>query len=156
MSEQNKSLINQFYTNFQQLNAEGMNACYHTQIHFSDPAFPDLKGDKACAMWEMLCSRAQQFELTFHSVEADEQTGSAYWEAKYLYTRSGRPVHNKIHASFEFQDGKIIRHVDDFNLYKWTQMALGPVGYLLGWTPMLQNKVRSMAEMTLEQFIKKQ
>ena len=51
----------------------------------------------------------------------------------------------RLAASFEFRDGKIVKHADCFDLYRWSRQALGPAGLLLGWTPLLQNKVRAMA-----------
>jgi hypothetical protein len=68
---------------------------------------------------------------------------------------TGRRVHNKIDATFQFQDGKIIRHHDRFNFWKWSFMALGPVGLFLGWSPFIKNKVRKQAAKNLEKFIKK-
>lgn len=151
----NAALIHQFYECFQKLDAEGMAACYHDNIEFSDPAFPDLSGKMASNMWRMLCSQAKNFELTFSEVTADDMTGSAAWEAKYDFSRTGRQVHNKIQASFVFQDDLIIQHVDDFNFWRWSKMALGPAGLLMGWTPMLKNKVSTVANQSLQQFCEK-
>ncbi|MGH8481769.1 MAG: nuclear transport factor 2 family protein, partial [Nevskiaceae bacterium] len=61
--------------------------------------------------------------------------------------------HNVIDASFEFRDGKIVRHTDRFDLYRWSRQALGPAGVLLGWTPLLQSKVRAMAAKGLEEYV---
>jgi hypothetical protein len=44
-----------------------------------------------------------------------------------------------------FKNGKIVRHRDQFNLWKWARQALGLKGLLLGWTPFLQNAVRAQA-----------
>lgn len=148
----NEQLIHDFYQSFQKLDAEGMAACYHDSIEFSDPAFPDLKGKMASNMWRMLCSQAKNFELTYSEVSADDMSGSAYWEAKYDFSKTGRAVHNKIHASFVFEGGKIIQHVDSFDFWRWSKMALGPAGLLLGWTPMLKGKVSTMANANLERF----
>ena len=57
----NAALIQQFYQAFQQLDAATMAGCYHPDIHFSDPVFPDLRGTEASDMWRMLVSRAQDF-----------------------------------------------------------------------------------------------
>ena len=149
----NAKIIEKFYQSFTQLDYQGMAMCYHPDIHFTDPVF-DLKGESAPAMWEMLCARAKDFKLTFKDVKADGNTGSAHWEAKYLFSATGRSVHNVIEAKFEFEDGKIIRHVDEFNFWKWTQMALGTSGYLLGWTPFLKNKVAQTANSNLTKFMK--
>ncbi len=39
------------------------------------------------------------------------------------------------------------------HLYRWTRMALGLPGLLLGWSPLLQNKVRRQAGESLAKFI---
>jgi len=142
---QNKELIEKFYTSFQRLDAEAMIGCYHPDIRFSDPVFPNLSGAEVGKMWRMLCSQAKNFELTFDAIEADELTGKARWEARYDFSATGRRVHNKIDAVFEFQDGKIIKHTDTFDFWKWSSQALGLVGFLLGWMPLLRKKVQKQA-----------
>jgi len=149
----NEELIETFYTSFQKLDAEAMVRCYHPSIRFSDPVFPNLAQAEVSAMWKMLCSQAKNFELTFADVEADERTGKAHWEARYDFSATGRRVHNKIDARFEFQDGKIIRHTDSFDFWKWSRLALGPVGLLLGWTPLLRKKVQRQAAERLAGFM---
>jgi SnoaL-like protein len=151
----NEKLITTFYSCFQQLDADGMAACYHENICFSDPAFPDLRGAEAGAMWKMLCTQAQGFELTFGDISADDIIGKAHWEAKYDFTATHRQVHNKINAKFRFQDGKIIQHHDSFNFWKWSFMALGPVGLMLGWSPMLRKKVQHQAAKGLKKFTRR-
>jgi ketosteroid isomerase-like protein len=145
-------LIESFYTSFQRQDAEGMVACYHPDIWFSDPVFHDLRGPRAGAMWRMLCERAQSLDITFRDVSADERAGSAHWEARYLFSATGRDVHNIIEARFEFGDGKIIRHADTFDLWRWAGMALGLKGKLLGWLPPVQNAIHEKAMRGLEAF----
>jgi ketosteroid isomerase-like protein len=144
-------LIEQFYTCFQRKDYAGMIACYHPQIAFSDPVFIDLKGKQAGAMWHMLCERGKDMTLEFGDVTAQ----SARWEARYTFSSTGRHVHNIIDAAFEFRDGKIIHHRDTFDLWRWTRMALGTSGVLLGWSPFVQNKVRASARAGLDAFIAK-
>lgn len=141
----NARLIQQFYQAFQQLDAETMASCYHPDIHFSDPAFPDLHGTEAGDMWRMLASRAQDFSLTFSDISADDSHGEANWVATYTFSQTGRTVVNRIHARFDFRDGRIVRHVDSFDLWRWAQQALGFKGLLLGWTPLVRNAIRKQA-----------
>lgn len=148
----NKALIETFYTAFQQRDHAAMIACYHEDIHFSDPVFTDLRGQRAKAMWHMLCERGKDLQVTFTNVQADDKTGSAHWEATYSFGK-GRQVHNIIEAAFEFQDGKIIKHQDTFDLWKWTRMALGSTGIFLGWSPMVKGRVRGTAVTGLNTFI---
>ena len=148
----NAQLIETFYSAFQRLDAETMVSCYADSIRFSDPVFPRLQGKEAGDMWRMLCAKAQDFELTFSDVQADATTGSAKWEAKYTFSATGRRVHNRISANFSFADGLIVTHADQFDFWKWSAMALGPMGALLGWTPFLRRKVQKQAAENLSRF----
>lgn len=149
----NEKLIERFYTCFQNLDGDGMARCYHDEVEFSDPIFPDLKGERARAMWKMLCIRANQLELTFDHIQADDHTGSAHWEAKYTFITTGRRVHNRIDAAFEFKDGKIVRHRDRFDFWQWSKMAFGPMGWALGLTPLFRKNVRKQAATSLNNYI---
>jgi ketosteroid isomerase-like protein len=150
---QHEHLIEKFYTAFQQKDWKTMHTCYHNDVVFNDPAFQNLKGKEAKAMWHMLISRGKDLTLTFNQVKANELKGSCHWVATYSFSKTGRMVVNEIDASFEFKDGLIYRHTDYFDLWKWTRMALGMKGTLLGWTPFLQNKVRATAAEGLKLFI---
>lgn len=156
MIHPNADLIINFYTAFQARDAKRMNACYHPEIIFSDPAFGTLTGQEATSMWSMLCERGKDLNIEFSDVHADDEKGSAHWEAWYTFSRSKRRVHNKIEASFIFLDGKIVRHRDSFNLWKWSSMALGPLGTFLGWTPFVRSAIRKEARRGLDGFIRKQ
>lgn len=148
-------LIEDFYKAFQKKDYAGMIACYHPNIEFSDPVFTDLKAKQAGAMWHMLCERGTDLTLEFKDIQTQGSSGKAHWEATYTFSTTGRRVHNIIDANFDFQDGKIIRHHDHFDLWRWTRMALGTSGILLGWSPLVQNKVRETALKGLQAFIAK-
>jgi len=96
-------------------------------------------------MWRMLTTRAKDFSLTFDNVRSDERTGAAHWVATYLFSQTGNVVVNDIQARFVFRDGKICEHHDQFDLWRWSRQALGVPGMLLGWSPLVQNKVRQQA-----------
>jgi len=153
MSQDHEALIETFYEAFTRRDAETMASCYHDDVVFSDPVFPDLKGWRAGAMWRMLCERGKDLELTYSGISASGDTGRAHWEADYTFSATGRKVHNVIDASFRFADGKIIEHTDVFDLWAWTRQALGAPGVLLGWTPIIQGKVRGQAAKGLDQYI---
>lgn len=152
-----EEIIQNFYTAFAQGNSEGMAACYHEDIVFEDPGFGQLHGQKAVKMWEMLVSqRSAATQITFSQVEVDGDTGKANWKAEYLFGPKKRKVVNKIQARFKFKDGKIIEHIDTFDLWKWSSQALGLSGYLLGWSPFMKRKVQSFANKKLSDYIQKQ
>jgi ketosteroid isomerase-like protein len=148
-------LIHDFYTAFQKKDAEAMVACYHPAVTFYDPVFVNLKGAEAGAMWRMLVERGKDLQLTFRDVKADNDGGVAHWEASYTFSRTGRKVLNIIDAEFEFLDGKIIEHHDNFDFWRWSRQALGLPGLLLGWSPILKHKVRAQSREALEGFIAK-
>jgi ketosteroid isomerase-like protein len=151
----NAELLRSFYTSFSNRDARGMTACYHPAVNFSDEVFTELDGARAAGMWRMLCERAKDLRVEFRDIEADDSTGRAHWEAWYTFSATGRTVHNKIDARFEFLDGKIIRHRDSFDFWAWTSQALGPIGWLLGWSGFVRNRVRTQAANSLATFLKK-
>lgn len=152
MSDTNIALITRFYQAFQRLDAEAMVACYSPEVVFSDPAFGTLRGKDAADMWRMLASRAKDFSLTFDSVRADERSATAHWVATYLFSQTGRVVVNDIQARFVIRDGLIVEHHDHFDLWRWARQALGTKGLLLGWTPLVQGKIRQQAAKGLRAF----
>ena len=152
----NAALIERFYQAFQQRDGAAMARCYAADARFEDPAFGELRGAEIGAMWTMLCERAKDFSLEYSDVEADDRKGSAHWEARYTFSATGRSVHNRISASFRFSEGLIIDHHDRFDLWRWTSQALGPIGLLLGWSPLLKNKVRKQARAGLTAWMAKQ
>lgn len=151
----NEQIINNFYSAFQKLDWQAMQSCYTENIHFSDPVFNDLNGEQVGAMWHMLCNRAKDFELNFTDIKADDTHGSARWLASYTFSQTGRRVNNVIFAEFQFSDGKISRHSDHFSFWKWSQMALGPIGLVLGWSSFLKNKVHQQGLSGLNSFIER-
>jgi len=146
-------VVDKFYTAFKNGDAEAMIACYDDNVEFTDPAFGNLQGDKAKAMWRMLLSSGSDPEVSFSDVSETSESGEAKWEAKYEF--AGKPVHNKVTAKFTIKDGKIIKHVDTFDFWTWSSQALGLPGKLLGWTSFLNNKVSKGANAKLDKFMAK-
>ena len=150
----NEQLISSFYTAFQNLDYKKMNACYSDEIVFFDPAFGLLRGDEAKAMWEMLCRNAKDFSLVFGNIVAlDNEYYTCDWVATYTFSKTGKRVVNKIKAHMMIADGKIIEHSDGFSLHKWSMMALGFSGWLLGWNSFFQNRIKKQARKNLDKFM---
>ena len=150
----NKQVIQKFYTAFADKDAETMISLYNDDVVFSDPAFGTLKGINAKAMWKMLLSnKKSQSQVSFNNIQANDSSGSATWTAIYKYGTKARPVTNHVNATFEFKNGKISKHTDDFNMWKWTQQALGISGYLLGWSNFMKNKIQGETTKKLNAFM---
>lgn len=146
----NSEIIFQFYRSFARGNADELNGFYHDQVVFEDPAFGKLKGEEVRNMWRMLIDRSRgNIKITCEDIMANEKKGSAIWQATYYFGHPRRKVINRVHAKFEFADGKIIKHTDRFSFWKWSRQALGWKGILFGWTPMMKAKFRKESRIKL-------
>ncbi|MCX7139783.1 MAG: nuclear transport factor 2 family protein [Proteobacteria bacterium] len=148
----NHAVVEKFYSCFAVRDWAGMAACYHPEAEFSDPVFTRLKGREVSDMWEMLCKRGKDLEIEFRVLRAGDGGAAVHWDARYTFSGTGRRVLNSIDAEFELRDGMIVRHRDRFDLWRWTRMALGLKGVLLGWLPAVQNAVRAQAARSLAEF----
>lgn len=153
MAHPNEDLIRRLYAGLAARDGAAMGACYADDARFSDPAFQNLDAVGVRGMWAMLCSRAADLEVVVSGIEADDQRGRAHWVATYTFSKTGNKVRNEIDAEYEFRDGKITRHTDTFDLWRWAGMALGLKGKLLGWLPAVQNAIRGEAMRGLKAFM---
>jgi ketosteroid isomerase-like protein len=151
VSGSNIETIRRLYTALGRRDGEAMAACYAPDARFEDPVF-SLQGGAIGDMWRMLCTRGKDLAVEASGIEADAATGRANWVATYTFSGSGRRVVNRVDARFAFRDGLIVNHVDTFDLWRWAAQALGPAGLLLGWTPLLRNKIRAQAAQSLAKF----
>lgn len=152
-----QATIERFYAAFAQLDAATMQACYAPGAQFDDEAFSLQGAPQIGGMWRMLCETTKAKGMAHWRLETSHITArSAHWEAHYLFSATGRLVHNKIDAEFEFDaNGLITRHRDRFDFWSWSRQALGAPGWLLGWSPFLRNKVRATAAANLQRFLSK-
>ena len=151
-----EDLISKFYAAFNDVDADTMISCYHEDIIFEDPGFGVLHGERAKAMWQMLCAsqkKGENFKIVASNIKANDANGSAHWEAYYNFSKTGRKVHNKIDAQFEFKDGLIINHKDDFNLHKWASQAMGIKGMLFGGMAFFKTKLHKQTSYLLDKYI---
>jgi ketosteroid isomerase-like protein len=151
----NSELLQTFYEAFSRRDYQTMGQCYHEEAIFNDPAFVNLNAQEVRAMWQMLCERGTDLKLEFSDIQTNGNTGKCHWEAYYTFSQTRRKVHNIIDAEFEFKEGKIWRHTDKFNFYRWAKQALGMTGWLLGWTSFLQTKVQETARKSLDKFMQR-
>ena len=147
--------IESFYAAFAKKDARAMGACYGDDVRFSDPVFLGLVGREARGMWAMLCERAKDLDVKVRDVRGDATSGRAHWTARYTFQATGRFVVNEIDATFVFRDGLIVEHTDVFDFWRWSRQALGPTGLLLGWSPLVRNKVRHAARAGLDAYLRR-
>ena len=150
-------LIDRFYTAFAALDGDTMAACYAPDAVFRDPVFSLESGAEAGRMWRMLCASvkadgADVWHLT-HRIESETATAAhARWTVRYRFSATGRLVENRIESRFELADGLIRRQTDSFDFWRWSRQALGPAGWLMGWSGALQGKVQAKAAERLGRF----
>lgn len=153
-TEANAAAIVEFFRAFAAHEADGMVACYHPDASFEDPVFGRLSRPELEHMWYMLCERGKDSQITLERHSATAEAGSAQWTAVYTFGATGRTVRNVVASTFRFRDGKIVEQTDRFDLWRWTRMALGVTGQLLGWTPHLQSSVRHKARSALQRYVR--
>ncbi|MBL7938644.1 MAG: nuclear transport factor 2 family protein [Flavobacteriales bacterium] len=142
-------VLERFYSSFSGRDPSAMGACYHPGARFSDPVFADLDVAGVRAMWRMLLTSGTDLRITYKVLEADANGGKVLWEAWYSFGPGSRKVHNVITSRFSLRDGLIFDHRDSFSFWRWSRQALGPIGWLLGWSPLLKAQVRSKAMASL-------
>ncbi|MCB1177869.1 MAG: nuclear transport factor 2 family protein [Leptospiraceae bacterium] len=152
---ENEITIQKFFQFFRDKNVEAMLDCYHQDIEFSDPVFGKLQGIAVRGMWKMLLERSPDLIIESYNIRADENKGSAEWKATYTFSKTNRVIVNKVNSKFTFLDGKIIAQKDKFSMWKWAGMALGLGGYILGFTSVIKNQVRSDALNGLKIYMKR-
>lgn len=148
----NQRKIIELYDALKRRDGAAMGALYHPDATFRDPMFGELSRADVVSMWDMLCVRGKDLDLSLVRSEADGDRGFAEWEAHYTFQKTGKKIHNKVRSEFVFKDGLIYQQTDNFDLWAWLRMALGAPGRLLGWAPPLRNKVRKEAMRNLQAF----
>ena len=162
VTTRNEQTIRRFYDAFARLDADTMAACYAEDASFDDEAFSLRGARQVGGMWKMLCGGtrakgASVWKLSYRDVRVDATSGQAHWDAHYLFSATGRIVDNAIDSRFSFTpEGLIGAQRDSFDFWRWSRQALGTPGLLLGWSPMLRNKVRATAAANLATFLARQ
>lgn len=158
----NQATVEAFYHAFAALDAETMAACYAADARFQDAVFTLEGKHEVAAMWRMLCrgvraGARQDWKLDYNVLRADGRHVGAHWVVRYHFGATGHMVHNRVDASFVFdRTGRIAQHHDVFDFWRWSRQALGTPGLLLGWSPLLRQKVRANARRKLDTFLAEQ
>jgi hypothetical protein len=149
----NEIIIHKFYTAFANADIAEMREYYHPDVQFRDPVFGLLKGEQVFQMWRMLIEKSNgNLKIDCTEISANEFLGTAKWIANYRFSKTNRAVVNIIESKFNFKDGLIIKHTDDFDIWKWSKQALGIKGFLMGWTGFMQRKITNQARMSLNKY----
>lgn len=120
-----------FYKGLQGKNFKEIQAVLDPKVHFRDPAFPNLKGRDAEAMWHLITEN-KPLKLTYKIYKVDGDTVYGGWVADYELF--GNKIHNVIRSKLTIKNGKITHHRDVFDLDLWAEQALpGFINTPLNW-----------------------
>lgn len=146
------ALISAFFDALGRADLAAMETCYHPEVSFGDPIYPEVEGrDRVMRMWRLRLDVRDGLRSEHRDVTADDHTGTARWTARYTFPGTGREVVLEIDAFFRFDDNLIVRHHDEFDFRRWSRMALGrPHGLIFGWTPMWRKTIRDRAAQQLD------
>lgn len=149
--DNNYQLIDRFYTALASRDIDTMLSCYHENVIYNDVGFGIQKGENAGTVWRFLIENGDKNAIiNVSDIQISETKGQAIWTAKYTFGQ--RKIKNKITANFQFKNGKIIYHKDDYDLWKWSQQAFGLVGYLIGWSPLFRWLIRWQMQRLLSNY----
>lgn len=146
------TVVHRFYDAFRARDGAAMQACYTDDASFRDPVFQLSGAEEIGAMWTMLLEQGDDLQIEVSGIEADAARGRAHWDATYSFGPAQRQVVNRIDASFVLVGDHIAEHEDHFDLWRWSRQALGPTGWLLGWSPMVRTRVQSQARRGLDRW----
>ncbi len=156
MASADTNVVQRLYDAFAAKDGQGMQDCYADGATFRDEVFNLVGPTEIGGMWKMLIDGGKDLSLEVSGVSADATSGKAHWDATYTFSATGRKVLNRIDASFVIRDGLIVEHVDRFDFWSWSRQALGLPGLLLGWSPIVRNKVKAEAGKNLSKWMKAQ
>ena len=149
-------IAERFYDAFTVRDSYTMGLLYAEHATFSDPVFPLLNAKGTRLMWQMLLSRAEDdFGIEVEIIEDSASRARVNWVAHYTFSATKRPVTNRVSTEMQLVAGKIVRQQDTFSLWRWASQALGAKGMLLGWSPIVRDKIRAQAAASLQDFARK-
>lgn len=149
------AVIHKLYQAFQHHDGEAMASVYHPDATFEDPAFGTLKGKEIGAMWKFLLELSQrQIAIRYSQVDVHNGIGTAHWDADYRFSLTGFYIDNHIDSRFSFKDGLIYSQQDHFDFHRWSALAIGLPGQLLGGTPFLKAYFQSQVRQRLADWMK--
>lgn len=152
MTPSPREVLEHYFAALTQRDTAAIAALYSDTARFHDPVFPVLNADEVRGMWRMLL-RAPDLQINAWVDRADNLAAEGRWEAHYDFGPSRRRVVNRIRTRIEVEQGCIQVQVDQFDFWRWSRMALGPLGWALGWTGWLRERVQRQARARLDRFL---
>ncbi len=150
-------IVTQFFEAFAKHDWRSIARCYHDKASYSDPLFPDLRGERIVYMWYQMLGTAgakqthsmNDLNLEYRILFGDERKAQVEWTANYVY--AGRYVRIEGLTTLAIWDDKIVRHVNEYNFWRWIRQAKGLTGLVFGGLPAYQRNVQRSAQSLVDQ-----
>ncbi len=149
------SVAHRFYGALAARDWRTVGALYADEAVFSDAVFTHLNAVQVRAMWHMLLTGGKDLAVVYEVLKDTPTEAQVCWTATYTFSRTGRKVVNVITGTLQLREGKVIKHVDEFDFHRWARQALGPMGWLLGGLGGFRARVQAGAMARLEGFMEK-
>lgn len=149
----NEKKIKKFYKAFENGNVEKMLSFYDDDIEFEDPAIGKIKGDIAKYWWQFLCENSVNLSIDIEEIKADDERGIAIWTNNYTVEETGNAVALDIVSKFYFEDGLIVKHVDEYDIKSFVKQAFGSAAGLVGGSFLVKKTVRSQSKKYLKKYM---
>jgi len=143
-------LLLKFFKAVQTQDVKAIGECYHNDIEYYEPAYGKMTGPRALGYWSFFFSQVKEMQCEYDGLKINGDKGTLHIEEWYTWSATGHAVHNLVDCEFDFKDGKIFRHIDNYNLNAWAFQSLG--AKYLGWT----KKTREQEVEKFEDFLKNQ
>jgi len=156
MSDVQADVLNTFLRALAQRDVEAMIRCYTTTATYHSPIFPQVEGDTLTATWQWFCAKAPDLTMVVDEQAFEANTARVQWTATYTFPKTGRPVVQVTDSIFVFEGPQLCRHEDRFDLHRWSHMALGPLGRVLGGRRWLQRSLQRAAAERVARFQERQ
>lgn len=151
--------VQDFFDALARLDAYALAQCYAPSARFEDAAW-SLQGTEAiAAMWEMICDDTRRLGADVWRLECLRIRGTRHrckvdWRLSHRDPATGRLIHQRMESRFLLtRDGRIDFHENRFSLWRWSRQARGLSGWLLGWTPIMRQRVRHDAAQRLDRYL---
>lgn len=150
-------LVQDYFEAFQKGDWKTMSRSYASNATFKDPIFPKgLKGSQIGAAWGDITQNLRP-KVTFSNIEVHGDLVTAKWSAKYplkLPVFGTNQIDNDITATFRIKDGKIVEHIEHFDMNEYIQEATGLRGLSFLVRPLVRNRIRAGALENMASFLR--
>ena len=137
-------IVEQFYAALNAKDLLTLRSLYHPKAEYNDEIF-SLNYKEILALWYSSMQPEMELVAEVHSIDQQKESIVTHWTISYTIASINKRITLDEVGRFEFQDGLIIRHTDEYSFYRWCAQAFGVAGMLASWSKWLRKKVRNQA-----------